>query len=616
MSRRSNIGSKVTKYLTLLTIGLFTTLSVWAQQDPVQMAEMHIMRKEYQDALDIYKRLYKNDPRNDKYYSGYLDLLIKLEDYKSARKLVDSRGNFPPYVALSYIDMGRIYIAEGKEKKAEQEFDKALEEINGDDLLTQRIAYKFTELNRKDYTLKTYEKARDLLKNAYMYSGPLARLYAENGDIDKAVITLLDGGTGYYNRGDDDIKATLLELLGDDRKKLVQAQKIVIKKINEQPDNTLYSDILTWLYTQKGDWEGALMQVQAMDTRYKEGGERLLTFARYAVKEEEYEYALKAYKEILEKTDNPNFKKEVTNEQLRVRFSLLQNKLNPTPEEIAALSKDFETFLNNNPDYYGKDAVRAYAMLEAQYAGHPQKGVDILEKAIKQPNIRRDILGECKLQLGDYYILTGKIWDASLIYTQVDKAFREDRLGEEARFRNGKLAYYRGDFEWAESQLSVLKASTSELIANDALYLSVLLTENVSADSNLVPLERFAYADLLMFQNKDEEAAELLDSITKVYPQHPLNDDILMQRAKLAMKHKNFKEALMYLAQIHDEHGDDVLGDDALFRMAEINEKYLNQPEKAKAYYEQLVLEYPGSTYVQTARKKLYDLKKENTVVP
>jgi tetratricopeptide (TPR) repeat protein len=257
--------------------------------------------------------------------------------------------------------------------------------------------------------------------------------------------------------------------------------------------------------------------------------------------------------------------------------------------------------------------VQDYATLLARYADKPGEAISELETAITKPAARKDFVGQCKLQLGDYHTLLGNTWEASLIYTQVQKEFREDLLGEEARFRDAKLAYYRGDFDWANIQVSVLKASTSELIANDALYLSVLITENIPPDSNYVPLERFAYADLLLFQNKDREAEQVLDSIAKAFPEHPLADDIMMQRAKIARKRGDYPAALSYLQQIHKEHGKDVLADDALFTMAEINQNQLNKKEEAAKLYTQLIIEYPGSTYVQLARKKVKEL---GTVTP
>ncbi len=212
-----------------------------------------------------------------------------------------------------------------------------------------------------------------------------------------------------------------------------------------------------------------------------------------------------------------------------------------------------------------------------------------------------------KLQMGDYYLLEGKIWDASLTYSQVDKEFKQDAMGEDARFRNAKLAYYRGDFDWAQRQLLILKSATSELIANDALALSVLITENVE-DSLKFPLQRFAFAGLLIAQNKDKEATDLLDSIATAFPKHPLNDDILMEHAKMAEKHHDYTTALNYLEKIHKDFGTDVLGDDAVYKIADIYFNIYNNKEKAKEYYEQLIIEYPGSTFVQLARQKLHDI--------
>jgi tetratricopeptide (TPR) repeat protein len=183
-------------------------------------------------------------------------------------------------------------------------------------------------------------------------------------------------------------------------------------------------------------------------------------------------------------------------------------------------------------------------------------------------------------------------------------------LGEEARFKNAKLSYYTGDFKWSQGQLDVLKASTSELIANDALNLSVLITENnPPADSNTTPLLMFARADLLEFQNKDEEAIAILDSITTLFPKHPLLDDILMTRAEIATKKQDFSEAAMHLQKIVTDYADDILADDAIFTLAGINETFFSNKDEAKRLYEQIIIKYPGSTYVNQARKNFRRLR-------
>ncbi|HRO41299.1 MAG TPA: tetratricopeptide repeat protein [Flavipsychrobacter sp.] len=602
------------KHILLLFLLAFS-FTANAQSDPVSQARIFTEQKDYRKAIELYAQLYERGPLTTDVYDEYLKVLLLDKNHKDAEKLVERHLKIKPQDAMLIIDLGKVHLSSGKEKKAEEQFEKAVQMINGDDILTTKMASTFVGLKQDKYAIKTYERAIEIIRNPYFYSTPLARLYAKTGDIDKAVNTMLSVGP-MQMPGVEDTKSTMLELLGSDPKKLQLAQKALIKRINEQPENSWFAEILTWLYTQKDDWEGALIQIQALDERNQENGARLVEFARTANKEEQYGIAITALEAVVEKGKGQQMYAIAKAEKLNVMMQQLQNNPAFTPEDVSKLQKEYELFFTEFPQYYNTESLRDYAMLEAQYAGDVQKGIALLKTAIEKPGARRDFNGWAKLQLGDYYLLSGKIWDASLTYSQVDKDFREDMLGEEARFRNAKLAYYRGDFDWAQGQLSVLKASTSELIANDALYLSVLITENIPPDSNLVPLERFAYADLLLFQNKDKEAAQLLDSISQTYPKHPLNDDIMMLRAKMAVKHRDYNKALDYLREVYEKFEKDVLADDAIFQTAEVYDHYLKQPDKAKEFYEKLILDFPGSTYVQTARAKLSELQNSTSPLP
>jgi tetratricopeptide (TPR) repeat protein len=597
---------KFLKYL-LYPVCLLLVVNAHAQSTELLEARSHADKQEWSKAADAYKKIYRSNPVDADIYKEYLYVLLQDKDYKTAENIVEDQLKIKRNHPLQYVDMGRVYIAAGKQKKGEEQFDQALLQMNGDDILTQQLAAAFTALGREDYTLKTFERARDLLRNPYFYSGPLSRLYAKTGAIDKAVFTLLETNPGLV-MNTDDTKATLLEILGTDAKKQQQAQKALIKKINEQPENPYFSELLTWLYTQKDDWDGAMLQVEALDERNRENGERLLEFARYATKENKYEYAIKAYDAIVAKGIQLPYYSISHSERLTVRFAELQANPAFTQEQVTTLGGEYDKFLFDYPQFYASQTARDYAKLMGEYGNNPQKGIEILKRALSQPTNKREFEGLAKLQMGDYYIITGEVWEASLIYSQVDKAFREDVLGEEARFRNAKLAYYRGDFEWAQGQLSVLKASTTELIANDALYLSVLITENIDADSNYVPIQRFAHSDFLLFQNKDKEAEAILDSLLVAFPEHALKDDILMQKAKLATKHLDYTKALAYMKEVIEKHGKDVLADDAIFKTAELYQLRLKQPDEAKKYYEQLIIDFPGSTYVQVARNRLAEM--------
>lgn len=577
-------------------------------QSKYEDARSYLDSKNYQSAVVLYKELYSAHPENKEVYQEYLLTLMSLKDYKRAEELVKSRLKYEANNPLCLLDLGNVYHADKKEKKAEEQFELAIKYVNGDDILTQQMANSFSNTGNDLWAIRTYERAVQVIQIPGLYNAALAKLYNKTGDVEKAISLVIEGSQNQnliLTTGDESVEANLLELIGNDTERQQKAQKAIIKLVNAHPENFYYTYLLTWIFSVQDNWDQALIQVNALERRSTDKGRLLLEFAKSAGQKNEFDIAQKALGTVVGYgPTNPRFK-TAREEMLRLQLARLQFVPIPSKADIEDCVRNFSIFFSEYPDAFGKPILNDYALLEAQFAGNTNKGVELLKKAIDQKLGDKFFIGTCKLQLGDYYIIQGKVWDAALMYAQVDKAFREDAMGEDARFRNAKLSYYQNDFEQAQGQLSVLKASTSELIANDALFLSVLITENTPPDSNMVPLKRFAFADLLLFQNKDGEAEALLDSVAKAFPKNPLADDILLLHSKIAIKHKDFPKAIEYLKRILEQHSKDVLADDALFQIAEINRKFLGKNDEAKKLYEQLIIEYPGSSFVQQARAQL-----------
>ena len=434
------------KYFLFFLVFLMAALQGRAQDSTAQMhAQQFADMKQYDKALEIFRKLYAQQPTDPNVYNNYFATLLQAKEFKEAEKVAQDQLNLQQQSPTALLALGSVYEAEGKDKKATEQYDKALTYVNGDDILTQRLASAFATMGKDDYALKTYEAAVAIIKNPYLYSGPMSKLYLKRGDADKAINVILDAAPGQPN-GVEDTKTQLLDVLGSDAKRQVAAQKILIKKINAQPENPYYSDLLTWLYTQKNDWDGALLQVEALDERNKENGQRLIDFARLAEKEKQYDVALKALDDVIAKGKELPLFGMAKAERLNVGMQRIANSPNYTPADVSALEKEYAAFFTDYPAYYATPIVNDYARLEAQYANNAASAQALLEQAIVAPNANRRFVGDTKLQLGDYQAIQGKIWDASLTYSQVDKEFKEDALGEDARFRNAKLAYYRGDF--------------------------------------------------------------------------------------------------------------------------------------------------------------------------
>ncbi|MCB0545815.1 MAG: tetratricopeptide repeat protein, partial [Saprospiraceae bacterium] len=197
----------------------------------------------------------------------------------------------------------------------------------------------------------------------------------------------------------------------------------------------------------------------------------------------------------------------------------------------------------------------------------------------------------------DFYLMSGEIWESTLLYSQVDKDFREEMLGQEARFKNAKLSYFNGDFEWAQAQFNVLKASTSKLIANDALDLSVFIMDNLNSDTTTDAMQLYATAEMLVFQNRFDEAFLRLDTIRTDYPENTLQDDILYLEAQISEKKRNYTRAAELYQQVAEKYPEDIRADNALFALAKLNEEKLDNTEKAKELYEKIFIDYSGSVF-------------------
>jgi tetratricopeptide (TPR) repeat protein len=290
---------------------------------------------------------------------------------------------------------------------------------------------------------------------------------------------------------------------------------------------------------------------------------------------------------------------------LDLKYVKITRSGNYTDADVQSLVAAYQEFINN----YGMsrsesgDVVLRLAEVKGLYGGKMAEAIDLLEKFVQSTGVK-SLIAKAKLQLGDYYLLDGNIWESTLRYSQVEKMYKDDPLGHEAKFRNARLSFYNGEFEWANAQLDVLKGSTSELIANDALQLSLLIQENSGWDSTELPLHKYAEAELLVYKNQFAQAEAKLDSIATLSPGNTLEDEILMLRAQIAVKKHDYEKALDYYGKVIKEYGTDILADEALFKAAQLCDYTVNKPEQAKSLYEKIILDYKGSVYAMEAGRR------------
>ncbi|MGE5318244.1 MAG: tetratricopeptide repeat protein [Chloroflexota bacterium] len=561
--------------------------------------------RDYQKAAEVFERLYKNKPDHFS-YTYYLQSLLELGQTDEALKLVKQQVRRNPDDPKYQVDEGYVLIRSNQTQKALKSYDELVKDLKPDQRYVLNLANAFTSRREYDYAIKTYLKGRQLLAPDQTFGYELAMMYELQGQFDKMV----DEYLGILDKdpvNSDQVQSRLQSSLNNDPENLKTEalRRGLLMQVQRNPGNITLTEMLVWLSLQLKDFESALVQAKALDRRLGENGGRVFALGQLSSANGDYTVATAAFSYVMEKSDDPSMRTIAEVELLKSEYDLLSSSYPEDEKKLAALVEKYRAAISKgekNPLTF--PLIRNLAHIEAFHLNNPDEAINLLQELVEKTESDRILQAQCKLDLADIYLFSGQPWEATLLYSQVDKAFKNDPIGHEARFRNAKLSFYIGEFEWAKAQLDVLKAATSKLIANDAMQMSLLISDNIDADSSTLALASYARADLLLFRNQADKAYSLLDSILLAFPGHSITDEVLMKKAEIKLKQGDFITADTLYKEIVAQYPDDILADDALYQLGNLYQFHLKDKAKAMKAYQQLMSDYPGSLFVVEARKQ------------
>ena len=615
------------KTFLLLFITIFS-LNIFAQKDSDErLAIQYYQNKEYEKAAELFKKCY--DKKSDLYiYSYYYQTLLELQRYKDLEKVVKKQQQALPSSQRVKVDLAYVYERAGQPDKAQKEYQRCLNDMPARENAIKELYNAYLVRGQKEFAAEALIKGRKLLKNNKLFSKELTKIYIQTNQpskvVDEALALVADNDVTYL----DDAEAIIQDLLADDEdhQNYLTLKTILQRNTQKEPNNNCYMYLLYWLYLIHKDYDAALTMAKSMDKRYKEDGERVFKLAQVMSENRNYDGAIEALNYVISKGSKCDYFTSAKYELLNVKYKKLTSSYPVRMADAMNLESEFRKLLNEYGLHSGtSEWVRKYAHLLAFYVNKADQATEILNNAIVAAGRDAREKALYKIDLADIQLFTGDIWEATLNYSQVEKDLPNDTIGHLAKYKNAKLSFYIGEFAWAKNQLDVLSAATSKLIANDALYFSLLISDNEEdedEDEDTVstslfaeqqggnqPLRYYAKADFLIFQNKDDEAMQYLDSVLLVSPLGKLADDVYYQKAKLLIKKKDYLGAEELLQKVLTRYGDDILGDDVAFTLAELYDYYLKDNQKAMECYQTLMRNYPGSVFVVDARKRYRELR-------
>ncbi|MBC8083559.1 MAG: tetratricopeptide repeat protein [Hymenobacter sp.] len=592
----------------LFSFLLLTAAPLRAQQEVgnATLAKEYARKGEHEKAAFLFSKLSADAQTSVNVLPDYLTALQGLKRYKDAEKLVKRAIRQHPEEGGYGVALGSLYTLAGDAGAATKQYEKLLSQLSSAQVLP--VAAEFSRRSLPDWAEKTYLRGRELSKNEADFSSQLVQLYTQGGSTGKLMAETLR-----LLQNDEQqlpfVRNMLQNSLQDD-KDFDALERQLLTNVQKYPDRGVYSELLLWLQVQRRDFTGALVQAKALDRRGRTEGSRVMDIAAIAQFNKDYESAIGGYEYVLREYKSGPFYATARQRLVQTREAQVRDTYPVDPAKIRGLIDEYQqvlTELGRTPQTAA--VLRSMAVLHAFQLDEKEKAVALLQQVIALPRASPDVVDEAKINLADIYLLRGEPWEATLLYSQVEKSHKDSPLGYEAKLRNARLSYFAGDFGLARGHLDILKEATTREIANDAMQLSLLITDNTAMDTTMVALREYAAVELQVFQNKLPEAIKDLDAVLQKHPGHAIQDDAWYLKAQLQRRTGDYRAAAATLEKITGNPKYDVLSDDALFLLASIQEENLQDKEQAKTLYNQFLVKYPGSIYVAEARKRFRKLR-------
>jgi tetratricopeptide (TPR) repeat protein len=594
--------------MRLLLVFFLISTFAFSQQSNQQIAYQYYINGEYAKAIVLYEELI-DAHFSVAYYNPYYSSLLKIKNYKEAeylaKKLVKKYPKELQYQLAVIIAQDKS----GSTKKADISYAKLFKKLDGGRSQTINLANTFTrhEIYRKALDVYILSEKINPKNN---FGIQKAQLFAKIEEVElmlKEYLNEMERNPAQKKMVTSKIQKFLDNNGIKSDKNYALVKKLLLLKVRDEQGRTDFTEML---FMQNHQFKMALIQAKALDKRTNSYGEGVYDLAETFLDKEYFELAIEAYDYVIAKGKRNYLFIEANINKL---YALTKN-ISIKHENVSILDNAYAKIITD----LGKNRntvllLSNYAHFKAFYLHDLIAAENILQDAMVVSGIDNYDLAECKMEYADVLLLQGDIWESMLYYSQVEKDFKEHPIGHEAKLRIAKISYYQGDFQWAQAQLVVLKASTSKLIANNAMELSLLITDNYNLDTTEISMRAFANADLLHYQQKYDEAILKYDSILTAFSGHSLSDEIYMRKADIYLNNGRIEDALANYEKIEEDWGYDILADDALYKRAKIYDDIINDADLAMKLYEKILLGHNSSIYVAESRKRFRDLRGDNS---
>lgn len=573
---------------------LFASAIGFAQSDA--LAKNYFEQGEFEKALSIYEKLSQTSPYRMDYFMGVVESNQQLENFSEVERLIKQRIADTKNMPQLYVELGYNYSIQGKTDLAADNYQKAIQSIEDNTSFTYHVGRAFQKYSLLEEAIAVYESAM-ALNDKMDFNLQLAQIYGEQGKLQKmfeSYLNIIERNQSFKNTAQRYFSMYVNEDPTNEANIILR--NALLRRSQQNPE-VLYNELLSWLFVQQKEYQKAFTQEKAIYRRVGDDLSRIVDLSYIAIADEDYDNAREIVNYVIESSYTPQ--NRLQGNQILMQMEVATAR----PSDYPAIEKRFEKLLDEfgrNKETHGLQID--YNHFLAFRNNKKEVAISNLRTLLKE-SLTAYQEARVKMELADILVFDEKFNQALIYYSQIQRKVQSDALAQEARFKVARTSYFKGDFDWAQVQLDVLKKSTSQLMANDAMQMSLLIKGNSLEDSTQTALKKYANADLLALQEKNTEAIAVLEEILLNHKGETIEDEVWLKQGEIYEKIGDYSKAETNYLKIIQFYADDILADDALFRLARIYEK-LDQPEKAKEQYERILFNHADSIFFIEARKK------------
>ena len=592
-------------FLILLT-GMHFNALAQTKAEKKELADEYFKRENFQKALENYEDLSGDENWDAQIFTKYIASLEKIKPGKTEGVIKKYLKKYPNEQVYQTFQFSHLKNTKKDEKETEKFTNGKLIPWFLKTSDRTKAGYKFfLDNNSSNYAgqlldqgIKTY--GLQLLWKEMFQIQLLEKKYA---DLAVTIVRLLDESV----MDETELEIFLQEPIAQNEL-TTKLQIELLRQIQSRPNEPVFPSFLAWIYMQKRDFEGALIQYKALDLLQATGGTRTFQLGEFAVNNDLNRVAIKCFETVIQHFPASQFRFLAQQKLIQLREEVVKNTYPVKKEEVKELIEEYNN-LAMSQYLNAFDLTMKVAELHGKYLNRPDTAIIILEESFKRMRWPSTFQNKAKVLLGDMYILKDEPWEASLLYGQVEKDEAESLVGYDAKLKNAKVFYFKGEFELCQEQLDVLKQGTSRDISNDAIELGLLLQDLLAEDTTGYFLSKFADIDLLIFQGNYAESIEQIEKLTMTISNPVVLEKLKYRLFKNFEATRQFDKALNELDQIYKTKASDLYLDDALFFSGIIQSEQKKNKDIAMEFFLNLIKEIPGSVYVAEARKRLRILR-------